>query len=89
MSSIKQVPKEIHDEAVKKNVTMKIYYIYLLCQIIEKATKKGAFEASELSSVGVLYDILSGGINTAYDESEKEKREKTSEKTSEKISEVN
>jgi hypothetical protein len=46
-----------------ENTDLNINDLMQLRQIIELATQRGAFQASELSSVGTVYDKLTGFLS--------------------------
>ena len=47
-----------------KHTDLNINDLMQLRQIIELATQRGAFQASELSSVGTVYDKLTGFLSS-------------------------
>jgi hypothetical protein len=47
-----------------ENTDLNINDLMQLRQIIELATQRGAFQASELSSVGTVYDKLTGFLSS-------------------------
>ena len=52
-------------EVLSQKVTTDLSVIFHTCRILEVSTKRGNFEASELSYVGSLYDILSKPLISA------------------------
>jgi len=62
-------PQEISEEvkklAMEKVAQIKIYQLFLLAEVINLASTRGAFRGPELSHVGTLYDTLSKGIDQA------------------------
>jgi len=67
MTDKTDVSEEVKKLAFEKNAQVKIYQLYLLTEIINLASIRGAFKGPELSQVGALFDTLSTGINKAYE----------------------
>jgi hypothetical protein len=66
------VTEEVKKIALEKSAHVKIYHINLLLEVIDLATRRGAFKGNELSQIGVLYDTLATGLNKAYASAEEE-----------------
>jgi len=60
-----EVSEEVKKVAFEKVAQLSIYHVHMLTEIINLASSRGAFKGTELSLVGGIYDILSGGVKKA------------------------
>ena len=79
-----QPSEEVKKIAFEKNCQIKIYQIYLLAEVINLASTRGAFKGPELSHVGALFDTLTSGVDKAF-KMAKEDLEKVSSDKVEKL----
>jgi hypothetical protein len=68
--------KEEQSEAFKKTASVKIHILVQIMNIIDIASKRGAFNANELSTIGILYDNISSGVDNAMKLSRQESLQK-------------
>lgn len=88
---IKKVPEppseEVKKIAFEKIAQIKIYQLFLIAEVINLASARGAFRGPELSHVGALFDTISTGIDQSFklaqDEIEKAKLEPIKEEGTE------
>lgn len=66
MSTAEQPSEEVKKNAMEKVAQIKIYQLYLLAEVINLATTRGAFKGNELSYVGALFDTLTKGVDQAF-----------------------
>jgi hypothetical protein len=58
--------EEVKKLAFEKVAQIKIYQLFLLAEVINLASSRGAFRGAELSHVGALFDTLSSGVDKAF-----------------------
>ena len=58
-------PEQQPEEAKTDKPTLTLQDLTLMVQVLQVGTKRGAWKAGELSSVGVLYDRLTNFLNSA------------------------
>jgi hypothetical protein len=63
--------EEQKKQVLEKNAVIKLETVYQLIKCLDIATNRGAFKGNELSFVGSLYDMLSKGLNQAFEEENK------------------
>lgn len=55
----------VSDSTEQTKPTLSLQDLALMVQILQVGTKRGAWKAGELSSVGVLYDRITAFLNAA------------------------
>ena len=65
--------EEEKKELFSKKMVVDFSIIYNMCRCLEFSTKRGSFEASELTFVGGLYDTLMKAFNEAIQDTLKKK----------------
>ena len=58
--------EEVKRLGFEKVAQVKIYQLFLLAEVINLASVRGAFKGAELSHVGALFDTLTGGVDRAF-----------------------
>ncbi len=58
--------EEVKKLAFEKLAQVKIYQLFLIAEVINLASVRGAFKGPELSHVGALFDTLTTGIDKAF-----------------------
>lgn len=66
MSTQTEPTEEVKKLAFEKVANIKIYQLFLLAEVINLASIRGAFKGAELSHVGALYDTLNAGIEKSF-----------------------
>lgn len=64
--------EEVKKNAFEKTANIKIYQLYLILDIINLASTRGAFVGKELSHVGSVFDIINTGVEKAFQMSKDE-----------------
>jgi hypothetical protein len=62
MSEQQTLTQEQVKKVLETSVSVKVSFLSQLEKIINVCSKRGAFEASELKGVGLVYDTLTGAI---------------------------
>jgi uncharacterized protein YggE len=63
---------EEQKKAFENTAQVRIQTLTQIMKIIDTANKRGAFQASEMSFIGNIYDALSTGVNQAMKKAKKE-----------------
>jgi hypothetical protein len=75
--NLENYTEEIKKNAFEKTANIKIYQLYLILEIINLASTRGAFNGKEMSHIGSVFDTINSGIEKAFqltkEECEKEK----------------
>jgi len=66
MSTPEQPSEEVKKAGFEKVAQIKIYQLYLIAEVINLASTRGAFRGNELSHVGALFDTLTKGVDQAF-----------------------
>jgi hypothetical protein len=66
MSKPVEPSEEVKKLAFEKVAQVKIYQLFLLAEVINLASVRGAFKGAELSHVGALFDTLTTGVDKAF-----------------------
>lgn len=66
-------------EILETTAVIKLSTVLQIIKTLDVSSKRGAFLASEMSSVGSLYDTLNNGLNQAFEQKIKDKKEMKSE----------
>lgn len=81
MNALKEEEKQ---EVLKKTAIISLSTISMIIKMIEVSSKRGAYMATELSTVGSMYDHLVKGMNQIVDQYKAEKATNTPKEEEEK-----
>jgi hypothetical protein len=60
-------------ELLETTAVIKLETVLQIIKTLDVSSKRGAFLASEMSTVGTLYDMLNNGLNQAFEQKIKDK----------------
>ena len=74
MDSKQPLTNEEKKEVLETTAMIKLSTVLQIVKTLDVCSKRGAFLASEMSTVGTLYDTLNSGLNQAFEEKLSEKK---------------
>jgi hypothetical protein len=76
-----QITEEEKQQILNKSAVIKLITVAQILKCIEIASSRGAYQPSEMIFVGSVYDLLSKGLNDAFQQHKTQKLETVVEET--------